>query len=84
MAFADSVREDNEICISFVHESLIFCFNIFKLQSLKKIQTQAANFGDIINTWIWPSYVSVMRLYGQKPEAREGTMNSSSVSYQLC
>lgn len=84
MAFADNVREDNEICISFVHDSLIFSLNIFKLQSLRKIQTQAANLGNILNMWIWPSHVSVMRLYGQKPAAREGTVNSSSISYQLC
>lgn len=82
--FAHSVREDNEICISFVPDSLIFSFDIFKLQSLRKIQTLAANCGDILYMWIWPSHVSVMSLYGQKPQAREGIVNSSSISYQLC
>lgn len=79
-----SVREDNEMCISFVHDSLVFSFDVFQLKSLRKIQTQAANFGDILNMWIWPSHVSEMRLYGQKQEVRVGTVHSSSISYQLC
>lgn len=82
---ADSVREDNKICISFVPDSLIF--------SLYSNYNHWEKFRPVLLTLVLiiphldlaelvHMHVSVMSLYGQKPEARYG-VHGSSVFCQL-